>query len=87
MAGDAVGNPGITKVFPKRLLPVIRNSIGAQSIAVSESILKFCETPKTRERVFTKLRGRFGDSVLKDELSRLIRDGLLREIDGKLERR
>jgi hypothetical protein len=44
--GDSVGNHGITKVHPKRLLPVIHDSIGAQSSRVREAILGFCDTPK-----------------------------------------
>ena len=86
IAGDSVGNPGITKVYPKKLLSVIHESIGAQSSAVREAILRFCETPKNRERVLTKLRGRFGDRVLRSEISRLVREGLLRETGGKLVR-
>lgn len=86
VAGDAIGNPGITKVYPKRLLPVIQDENGAQSIKVREAIIEFCDTPKARERLFIKLRGRFGERVLRDEIRRLIREGLLREIGGKLER-
>ena len=86
IAGDSVGNPGITKVYPKRLLPVISGNVGAQSNAASEAILKFCEMPRAKERIFMKLRGRFGDRILRDEISRLVRDGLLSEIGGKLMR-
>jgi hypothetical protein len=82
--GESVGNPGITKVFPMKLLPV--RGAGSGPNAVGNAILKFCEAPKARERIFTKLRGRFGDRVLREELDRLLKDGLLREIDGKLER-
>jgi hypothetical protein len=85
IAGDSVGNPGITKVYPKRLLPIVQNAIGAQSTAVREAILRLCQTPKAKEKILLKLRGRFGDSSLREELSRLIRDGLLHEVDGKLE--
>lgn len=83
--GDAVGNPGITKVYPKKLLPIFHDSIGSHSSAVREALLRFCETPIARERVFTKLRGRFGDRVLRDEISRLVRDGLLSEVGGMLQ--
>lgn len=58
LVGDAVGNPDITKVYPKRLLPVIQDSIGAQSSKIREAILEFCDTPKAKERLFIKLRGR-----------------------------
>jgi hypothetical protein len=81
--GESIGNPGLTKVFPMKLLPA--RGAGSGPNAVRNAILKFCETPKAKERIFTKLRGRFGDRVLRDELDRLLKDGLLRETDGKLE--
>jgi Smr domain len=82
--GESVGNPGLTKVFPMKLLPA--RGAGSGPNAVRNAILKFCEAPKAEERIFTKLRGRFGDRMLREELDRLHKDGLLREIDGKLER-
>jgi hypothetical protein len=92
--GD-LGNPGITRVYPKRLLPAIQNRNSGQNsgrssdqaIRAREAILNFCETPKSRERIFIKLRGRFGDRVLRDEMSRMIRDGLLKEDGAKLKRK
>ena len=75
------GNPGITRVYPKRLLPENQKSgRGAdEANRAREAILNFCETPKSKERIFTKLTRRFGDRILRDELSRMIRDGLLKE--------
>jgi len=85
--GD-LGNPGITRVYPKKLLPAIKYSQNSdQSNRAREAILNFCETPKSKERIFTKLTGRFGDRVLRDELNRLIRDGLLEEDGAKLIRK
>jgi len=88
--GD-LGNPGITRVYPKKLLPAIQNRSSGQnsdqSNRVREAILNFCETPKSKERVFSKLTGRFGDRVLRDEMSRMIRDGLLEEDGAKLKRK
>jgi hypothetical protein len=85
-----LGNPGITRVYPKRLLPVTPNRAPGQNsdqaTRAREAILNFCETPKSRERVFSKLAGRFGDRVLRDEISRMIRDGLLNEDGPKLKR-
>jgi hypothetical protein len=88
--GD-LGNPGITRVYPKKLLPAIQNRSSGQnsdqSNRVREAILNFCETPKSKERVFSKLTGRFGDRVLRDELNRLVRDGVLKEEGAKLIRK
>jgi hypothetical protein len=92
--GD-LGNPGITRVYPKRLLPASRNRSSGQNpgqnsdqaMRAREAILNFCETPKSKERVFSKLTGRFGDRVLRDEMSRMIRDGLLEEDGAKLKRK
>ena len=84
VAGDAVGNPGITKVYPKRLLPTTQHGAGSRSSGAREAILKLCEESRAKEKVFAKLRGRFGDPTLREELSRLIVDGLLVEVDGKL---
>ena len=91
--GD-LGNPGVTRVYPKRLLPAIQNrgsgqnsGLGSdQSSRAREAILNFCEAPKSRERIFSKLTGRFGDRVLRDELSRMIRDGLLTEDGARFKR-
>lgn len=83
------GNPGITRVYPKRLLPENQKSgRGAdEANRAREAILNFCETPKSKERIFTKLTRRFGDRILRDEMSRMIRDGLLKEEGAKLKRK
>ncbi len=80
-----LGNPGITRVYPKKLLPASEKS--DQASRAREAILNFCEMPKSRERIFSKLTGRFGDRVLRDEMSRMIRDGLLVEDGAKLKRK
>jgi hypothetical protein len=80
-----LGNPGITRVYPKKLLPASQKS--DQSNRSHEAILNFCETPKSKERIITKLTGRFGDRVLRDELNSLVRDGLLKEDGAKLIRK
>jgi hypothetical protein len=82
--GGGIGNPGVTKVYPKKLLPEIRDDIGSRSGFASAAILTFCETARTKEKIIAKLRGRFGDRVLCEEINRLVRDGRLRDLGGKL---
>jgi hypothetical protein len=56
--------------------------------AAQEAIRKFCETPKAKERILIKLRGRFGDRVLSAEIRNMLTSGALEEIratDGKLQ--
>jgi hypothetical protein len=83
--GDSLGNPGMTKVFPKRLLPAVQDKNGPSSTA-RQAILRFCDLPRSKDRILSRLTGRFGDRVLRDEIDCMVRDGLLRERDGKLER-
>ena len=80
-----LGNPGITRVYPKRLLPASRRS--DQASRAREAILNYCETPKSKERIIAKLTGRFGDRVLRDEMSCMIRDGLLDNDGVRLKRK
>lgn len=81
--GEAIGNPGITKVYPKKPFPA--NSSDTQS-PIRQAILRFCESPKAKAKVVTKLCSRFGGRALQNEMSRMVRDGLLREDNEKLER-
>jgi hypothetical protein len=67
IAGESVGNPGIAKVHPKKLLPAIPDSIGFLTNKVREAILGFCGTPKIGERLFSRLSGRFGERLLRDD--------------------
>jgi hypothetical protein len=85
--GDDVGNPGVTKVYPKKLLPEIRDDIGGKSGYARAAIVTFCEAPQPKDRILTKLRRRFGDRVLCEEINRLVRDGRLGNVGGKFERK
>jgi hypothetical protein len=90
IAGDGLGNPGVTIVYAKKLLPAQQGGRGAMPLlnAAQEAIRRFCETPKARERILIKLRGRFGDRVLSTEIRNMINGGALEEIraaDGKLQ--
>lgn len=81
--GDTIGNPGITKVYPKKLLPT---SHADADSPVRQAVLRYCDTPKPRAKVIAKLCGRFGGRALQNELDRMMREGLLRDIDGKVHR-
>jgi hypothetical protein len=90
LAGDGLGNPGVTIVYPKKLLPASPGGAGAMPLlnAAQEAIRKYCATPKARERILIKLRGRFGDRVLSAEIRTMVNCGALEEIqasDGKLQ--
>jgi hypothetical protein len=90
LAGDGLGNPGVTIVYAKKLLPASPGGGGAMPLlnAAQEAIRKFCETPKAKERILIKLRGRFGDRVLSAEIRNMLTSGALEEIratDGKLQ--
>ena len=90
LPGDSLGNPGVTIVYPQKLLPAPTQGGGATTLlnAAQEAIGKYCATPRARERILIKLRGRFGDRVLSAELRNMINSGTLEEIrsnDGKLQ--
>jgi hypothetical protein len=89
LAGDSLGNPGVTIVYPKKLLP--ESPAGSARPLLNpaqEAIRKYCATPRVRERILIKLRGRFGDRVLSAEIHALVNCGILEEIrasNGKLQ--
>jgi hypothetical protein len=88
--GDGLGNPGVTIVYPKKLLPETAGGGGASSLLnpAQEAIRKYCATPKAKERILIKLRGRFGDRVLSAEIHTMVNCGALEEIrasDGKIQ--
>jgi hypothetical protein len=90
LAGDGLGNPGVTIVYTKKLLPLSPGGAGAMPLpnAAQEAIRKYCSTPKARERILIKLRGRFGDRVLSAGIRCLLNSGVLEEIrasDGKIQ--
>jgi hypothetical protein len=90
LAGDGLGNPGVTIVYPKKLLPASLESGGAGSLLnpAQEAIRKYCAAQKAKERILIKLRGRFGDRVLSAEIRSMVNNGVLEEIrasDGKIQ--
>jgi hypothetical protein len=90
LPGDSLGNPGVTIVYPKKLLPTSPQGVTAAPLlnAAQEAIRKYCATPRAKERILIKLRGRFGDRVLSAEIRNMLNNGALEEIrasDGKFQ--
>jgi len=69
--GDVIGNPGITVLIPK-------DSLAEPETPVCESIRRFCKTPKSEQRILAKLRGRFGDRLIREEIREMMNRGQLR---------
>ncbi len=78
--GDALGNPGVTYVYPKGRLPV-----ATPQSAVAAAIVAFCSTPKSESKIVTKLVGRYGDPAIRAAIRELVRGGALRAVDGGAE--
>jgi hypothetical protein len=87
--GESLGNPGVTVVYAKSALPDNRGAI-LHVTPAQEAILRFCQTPKPKDRILMKLRGRFGDRVLDAEIRALQQSGGLEELraaDGAVQYR
>jgi hypothetical protein len=82
IAGDLVGNPGVTILYPKRTLKASPQGQGSVPLlnAAQKAIQRLCVTPKVKERILTKLRGRFGDRVLLAEIGSMVQSGALEAI-------
>jgi len=64
------GNPGITMIAPKKLLPSEEEGIGAKIIA-------FCGAGKSEDKIIGKFR-RYGEVQVKSQIKELVRKGELR---------
>ncbi len=84
LAGESLRNPGVTIVYAKETPATLSRGKGSVALTnpAQEAIRRFCTTPKTQERILFKLRGRFGDRVLQDEMGRMVRHGALGAIRG-----
>jgi hypothetical protein len=92
LAGESLRNPGVTVLYPKETLAPLPQGIGSMPLLnpAQEAIRKFCKTPKDRERILIKLRGRFGDRVLTAEIRTMLNGGALEAIrasDGTVQYR
>lgn len=74
--GDALGNPGVTYVYPQGRLPVSTDSASA----LKRAILAFCETPKAENKILVKFLGRFGDPAIRTAIREMVRDGSLEAV-------
>jgi len=91
LAGESLRNPGVTIVYAKEppAPPRVRRAMPLPN-AAQDAIRRFCATPKTKEQILVRLRGRFGDSVLSAEIGKMARDGALQAIrtgDGAVQYR
>ena len=84
LAGDSVGNPGVTILYPRESLAAVPQGSGSMPLlnTAQEAIRRFCNTPKTKERILIKLRGRFGDRVLSAEIRNMVQSGALEAISA-----
>jgi len=84
LAGDSVGNPGVTILYPRESLAAVPQGSGSMPLlnTAQEAIRRFCDKPKTKERILIKLRGRFGDRVLSAEIRNMVQSGALEAISA-----
>lgn len=92
LAGESLRNPGVTIVHVKETLAGSRRSQRSAALLnpVQEAIRRICDKPQPKERILFKLRARFGDRVLLDEIGRMVKDGALEAIrssDGAVQYR
>lgn len=81
LAGESLRNPGVTILYVKETLAPGPRGHGSMNPA-QEAIRRFCNTPKSKEQILTKLTGRFGDRVLGAEIRNMVNSGALRAIRG-----
>jgi hypothetical protein len=84
LAGDSVGNPGVTILYPRESLATAPQGSDSMPLLnpAQEAIRRFCATPKARERILIKLCGRFGDRVLSAEIRNMVQSGALEAISA-----
>src|SRR5208337_2342186 len=82
LAGESLRNPGVTILYAKETSATLHG--GRVTVALrnpaQEAISRFCATPQTAERILFKLRGRFGDRALNEEILTMVRNGVLETI-------
>lgn len=79
--GEALGNPGVTYIYPKGRLPVA----DVAGNAVERAILDFCATPKSEKKILTKLVGRYGDPAIRAAIRELVKSGALEAVSSERE--
>lgn len=82
LAGESLRNPGVTILYIKETLAPPPRGQGSILFfnPAQEAIRRFCNTPKSKDQILTKLTGRFGDRVLGAEIRNLVNNGALRAI-------
>lgn len=69
---DLEGNPGLTIVFPRKLLPALENQLAA-------GILAFCSIPRTESKIAGEFR-KHGPREIKEAIRALVRQGQMKAI-------
>jgi len=67
---DLEGNPGVTIVFPRKILPTFQNQLAAD-------ILAFCSIPRTESKIAGKFRKNSALEI-KEAIRTLVRQGQLK---------
>jgi hypothetical protein len=82
LAGESLRNPGVTILYPRETPAPTPRGMGAMPLhdPAQEAIRRFCSTPKTKDRILFKLRGRFGDQVLSAAIQAMVLNGALQAI-------
>jgi Smr domain len=80
VVGEELGNPGVTRVVPRRPLPV-----RAASLPLFEALLDYCATARTMDKIVARLVRRYPEPELRAALDQLCAQGRLvrRTVKGK----
>lgn len=69
---DVEGNPGVTIVYPRKLIQPRENQLAA-------AILEFCATPRTESKIAGEFR-KYQPREIKEAIRSLLRQGRIKEV-------
>jgi hypothetical protein len=82
--GGDIGNPGVTILYPKQLVPAFPEPTSSQNAEptsskniVQDAILRFCKEPKSERKILAKLRGHFTFPIVRAELRAMVNESRL----------
>ena len=85
--GDLVGNPGVTILYPKQLLPDFPEPSSSRGVkdsvatsGVREAIWRLCKTPKSQRKIELKLARQFRVREVRAALRDMVAQSHLQEI-------
>ena len=81
--GEGLGNPGVTIVYPKRVLP---RALAGHGNEAENAICEYCRTPKSLQKIESKLQGKFRAAEIRAAVRALVAKSRLREVrcEGKV---